>query len=131
MTVVFHRVAAVLSVATFLVGLALPPVHVHLGEAADDHDHAEGIVHAHWAAHVEPTDQVDLTDGHGRVLFFTQDATASPVTRIFISSSVALVAEGMPLRSSIRLQALTATAEATRDGPPRQRSSLRAPPLVV
>jgi hypothetical protein len=126
MTIVFNRVAAVLSVATFLVGLALPPLHVHLGEGADDHDQADGTVHAHWAAHHEPAGQLDIADGHGRVLF-----AASPVTRIFGSSSVALVVGAPALQSSIPHQSLTTTAEATRDGPPRQRSSLRAPPLVV
>lgn len=131
MTVVLRRAAAVLSVATLLVGLILPPVHVHLGEGADEHDHAEGIVHSHWAAHAEPDGHLDLTDGHGRVLFFTQHATASPVTRILMSSSVAVLPDAMTLLSSIDRHALAATAHATRDGPPRQLSRLRAPPLVV
>ena len=69
MAFVFRRVTAVLGVATLLAGLALPPVHVHLGEDADEHDHAKGIVHAHWAAHAGVDGNVDLTDGHGRLLF--------------------------------------------------------------
>ena len=76
MAAVFRRSAAIFGVLTVLIGLAIPPVHVHLGEDPDDHDHSEGIIHAHWAAHAGADGHVELMAGNGRLLFLDQSATA-------------------------------------------------------
>lgn len=131
MAFVFRRVTAVLGVATLLAGLALPPVHVHLGEDADEHDHAKGIVHAHWAAHAGVDGNVDLTDGHGRLLFLDQAATAPFSAHSIQPSPVAVVAEPAVISSVLRLRALAVTEAATRDGPARRFSAPRAPPVVA
>ncbi len=129
MAPVFRRVAAVLGVATFLVGMALPPVHVHLGEDADVHDHAEGLVHSHWAAHDGFDPDVDIRDGHGHVLFLDQSATASRPTILPVRTSVArVVADPATVPLVAPVQASAEAAVATRDGPRHRLSPLRAPP---
>jgi hypothetical protein len=131
MASVFRRVAAVFGVATLLAGLALPPVHVHLGEDADAHEPVQGIVHAHWSAHAGVDGNVDLTEGDGPVLFLDQRATASVSDHATRSLPVAVAVEPAVVANIISTRALAATEAATRDGPLRRLSAPRAPPVVA
>jgi hypothetical protein len=127
---VIRRLVALASVATLLTWSVLPPVHIHVGEGSDSHDHAEGIIHAHWSAHQDVDFQITLRDGHGRRLVVDQLATvsahrgdgAAPAVVVPPASSAPLLS----LRERRR-----GTDAATRDGPPGGLSLLRAPPVVA
>ncbi len=133
MAPVFRRVVAVLGAATFLASLALPPVHIHLDSDDDgDHDDHAGTIHAHWAGHSGVDGHVNLSEGHGRVLFLDQRATVSiPVFPQRAAQVAVVVPDVVPQSLLIDSRARPVTAEATRDGPTRHSFSLRAPPLLV
>jgi hypothetical protein len=128
-----RRFAAVVSVATLVAWSILPPVHIHVGEGSDSRDRTEGIIHAHWSAHEDEAVDVSITlrDGHGHRLVLDQQATVSPphdsgpILAIGVVTPSADTA--LPCRRAFRRGA----DAATRDGPCRGLSLLRAPPVVA
>jgi hypothetical protein len=132
MRIVFRRACGFLSIATLMVGLILPPTHVHLDEPDEGHHHPVSVVHAHWQGHASAHSERSLTDPEGRLLFLDQAATSVDSDDYLVHAvPVAVLTDPGATPVLTRLRAPRSGTGGSRDGPPLRRSSSRAPPLVA
>jgi hypothetical protein len=123
-------VIASLLMVTTVVAALLPPTHIHL--VADDHDHhhAAAIEHSHWAAHGHAGSEVEQGDEDGRVLFVDHPARVQAARATAARPAVAaiglLILPGPPAFTG---NGQLDSGNAPRDGPSRDFSRLRAPPV--
>ena len=116
--------------AATVVAALLPPAHIHLGPDHDDHDHTAGIEHSHWSAHQGSGKAFD--DDDGRVLFVDHSALIRAAHGHIQQPDVAVVGLLRAANSpTITFTSQHLAGNATRDGPPRNPSTLRGPPLVL
>ena len=122
-------VACLLAAAT-VVSALLPPAHIHLGADHDDHDHTAGIEHSHWAAHQGSGRAFD--DDDGRVLFVDHSALIPAAHGHIQQPDVTVVGLLRAADSpTFTFSNQHLAGNATRDGPARNPSTLRGPPLVL
>ena len=124
--------SAWLLIATTVVAALLPPSHIHLAAHDDhDHDHAAAIEHSHWTSH--GASRAALDDDDGRAIFVDRPARVRAAHGQLAQPHAAVIAVIIPLHpgtlrfSNRRL----AAGNAPRDGPSRDLSLLRGPPLAL
>jgi hypothetical protein len=122
--------AASLLAAATVVAALLPPAHIHLAVHDDhDHDHA-AIEHSHWGGH--HSSRAAFDDDDGRVIFVDRPAVASNADATFARPATAVVALLiLPAAPLVAALARTTSGNSPRDGPPRDPSTLRGPPVVL
>jgi len=122
-------VLASMLMAATIVAAILPPAHIHLGADHDGHDHTAGIEHSHWAPH--HFSRMSFDDDDGRVLFVNHSALIRAAHGHIQQPEVAVIgvldAADSP---TFTFSNQHLAGNATRDGPPRDPSTLRGPPLV-
>jgi len=122
-------VAASLLVAATVLSALLPPVHIHLAEH-DDHDHAGAVEHSHWSAH--GASRAAFDDDDGRVIFVDHPALVSKVDTTFTRPAAAIIALLiLPASLTFTVAERPISGNSPRDGPSRDLSTLRGPPLVL
>ena len=116
--------------AATVVAALLPPAHIHLGADHDDHDRTAGIEHSHWAAHQGSGSAFD--DDDGRVLFVNHSALIRAAHGRIQQPDVAVIGVLHAADSpTFTFSNQHLAGNATRDGPERDPSTLRGPPLVL
>jgi hypothetical protein len=123
--------AASLVVAATVLAALLPPAHIHLAEHDDhDHDHAAAVEHSHWSSH--GASRTALDDDDGRAIAVDHPALTSSVDTTFIRPAAAVIAVlTVPAPSTFTTVERPTSGNSPRDGPSRDVSVLRGPPLVL
>jgi len=122
--------AASLLVAAIVVAALLPPAHIHLA-VDDDHDHHHAAIeHSHWGGH--HSSRAAFDDDDGRVIFVDRPAVASNADATLARPATAVVALLiLPAAPLVAALARTTSGNSPRDGPSRDPSTLRGPPVVL
>lgn len=111
----------------------LPPTHIHLAahdEHDHDHDHAAAVEHSHWSSH--GPSRATLDDDDGRAIYVDHPGVRTQVDPAVARPQAAVVALlDVSVPAAFTAVERLTSGNSPRDGPARDSSILRGPPLVL